>query len=134
MRQEKIPYSHGFVINVFIIHKLAKRDSNISFIIENGLFGNLTIVPDTTGNSNYKYSGYGICFDSHDKTCIGNIVDGKNEFILSCIILDSSAHNSNKTSVSGNTVYILGPKISPAQGLNGKKLQLEGVYKTNFTQ
>ena len=48
MRQEKIPYSHGIIINMYIVYKLTKRRSDTSFIIENGLFGNLTIVKDAT--------------------------------------------------------------------------------------
>ena len=104
MRQEKIPYQHGSVINIYVVYEFTKRNSDSSFIIENGLFGNLQIVKDATDNDNYKYSGYGICFDSHDKVSIGNIVDGKNVFIFGAIIPDSSIHNNIKTSVSGNTV------------------------------
>ena len=94
----------------------------------------MTIAKDATDNSKYQYSGYGICFDFHDKGNIGNIVDGKNVLIFGAVIPHSSAYNNNKTSVSGNTVYILGPKFGLVQKLNEKSLNVDKVYKTNFTQ
>ena len=85
-------------------------------------------------NSRYQYNDYRICFDSHDKVSIGNIVDEKNVFIFGAVIPDSSVYNNNKTSVSGNTVCILRRTLGPEQGLNGKSLNIEKAYKTNFTQ
>ena len=75
VRLGKTSYSHGVVINMYIVYKLTKGSSRTIFTTENGLFRNFTIVKDATDNSKYHYSGYGICFVSHDKVSIGNSVD-----------------------------------------------------------
>ena len=75
----------------------------------------------------YKYSGYGIGFDRHGEFSFGNGLD-KN-----CIIfgadLSSSAHANNKKK---NNILVLGEDF--VQGINGKTIYAEKLYKINFTE
>ena len=61
---------------------------------QNCLFGVVKLTKNTD-TSNYKYVGYGICFDEGSNFSIGNITNGKNIIILGCEA-SSSSHASNK--------------------------------------
>ena len=61
---------------------------------QNCLFGVVKLTKNTD-TSNYKYVGYGICFDEGSNFSIGNITNGKNIIILGCDA-SSSSHASNK--------------------------------------
>ena len=77
--------------------------------------------------SNYKYSGYGICFDSGGTFTSGNITNGKNVIIFG-VDTSSSIHSANKT----QNIYLLGKDF--IQGINGTTIYAEKIYKTNFTE
>ena len=71
MKQNKLGYVHGSVVNIYIVYELKNRTiNNPDFTVANGWFGAVKIIKDTE-TSNYKYSGYGICFDvsfsSHER-------------------------------------------------------------------
>ena len=53
--------------------------------------------------SNYKYSGYGICFDGKSDFTFGNIINGKNVIIFDCG-MSFSSHDNNKV----KNIYVLG--------------------------
>ena len=76
--------------------------------------------------SNYKYSGYGICFDAESDFSFGNITNGKNVIILGAD-MSFSSHSTNKT----QNIYVLGKDF--VQGINGTTIYAEKTYKHNFT-
>ena len=63
LKQEKITYSHGLMVNIYVVYRLAPRTNNSDVTLENRQFGavKLTKIADI---DKYKYSGYGIGFDS----------------------------------------------------------------------
>ena len=64
MKQNKIGYAHGNVVNIYIVYELNnRRVNNPDVTVGNGLFGAVKIIKDVN-TSTYKYSGYGICFDA----------------------------------------------------------------------
>ena len=128
LRQAKISYPHSSVINVYIFYKLEDRENdNAEFTIENGLFGNLTIVKDVN-TSHYKYSGYGLCFHIGDTFSFGDSINAKNTIIFGGCDMSSSTHPSNQS----NFVHNLGKSL--LQGINGTTSYAEKLYKTNFTE
>ena len=65
LKQDKVTYDHGRVVNIYIVYEIVKNFNISSFsTLENCLFGavSLTKIDDI---DKYKYSGYGIGFDRH---------------------------------------------------------------------
>ena len=63
LKQDKITYDHGKVVNIYIVYEIS-RNININYYptLENCLFGAVSL----TKNANkYKYSGYGMGFERH---------------------------------------------------------------------
>ena len=98
MKQNKLGYYHGIVINIYIVYKLRdlgnSEDLKIrdtitpDFTAQSCLFGTIKITKNTT-TSHYKYSGYGICLDSRSDFSIGNITNRKNAiiFVQTCLLV-----------------------------------------------
>ena len=125
MEQNKLGYTHGSVINIYIVYELKNRTvSNLDFTVQKGLFGAINLTKNTD-TSNYKYEGYGIAFDSGGTITIGNITKGKNIIIFG-VVTNSSIHSTNKT----QNIYVLGKDF--IQGINGTTIYAEKIYKTNF--
>ena len=105
---QKTPYitTHGSVVNVYIVSQLKKTENNPDFAVQNALFGAVKITEDVD-TSNYKCSGYGICFDGKSDFSLGKITNGKNVITLGCD-LSSSSHANNKV----NNIYVLGKYYS----------------------
>ena len=58
-------------MNIHVKNKLQKRTvSSPDFTIQNAFFGSGKITKDVN-TSHYKYSGYGICFDSGSSFSFG---------------------------------------------------------------
>ena len=64
LKQDKInTYTHGLIVNIDIVYTLFPSTNNLDTTLENGLFGAVKLTK--TGHIyNYKYSRYGIQFDS----------------------------------------------------------------------
>ena len=63
LKQDKISFNHGKIVNIYIVYEINKNFNISSYpTLENCLFGavKLTKHPDI---DQYKYSGYGIAFD-----------------------------------------------------------------------
>ena len=63
LKQSKISYTHGRVINIYIIYELGVSNSHLHYpTLKNCLFGAVTLTknPDI---DKYGYSGHGIGFD-----------------------------------------------------------------------
>ena len=81
LKQDKVTYNHGKIINKLIVYEISKNYSIPSYpTLENRLFGAVSL----TKNANidqYKYSGYGIGFDRKGEFSFGRRGFGRN-----CII------------------------------------------------
>ena len=91
MKQDKISYLHGSIVNIYIVYSLdtIKNTGNTDFTAQNCLFDAVKITKNRD-TSKYKYSGYGICFDEGGNFSIGNITNGKNVIIFGCDMSFSS--------------------------------------------
>ena len=75
----------------------------------------------------YKYSGYGIGFDSHSEFSLLDGSIGKNVIIFG-VDMSSSVHIDNKK----KDILILGK--GPTQGLNDTTLSVEAQYSIDFSR
>ena len=120
LKQDKITYSHGKVVNIYIVYEIS-RNVNISDCpaLENCLFGavNLTKNADT---DKYKYSEYGIGFDRHGFCSHPSRGTGRNVIIFGVDISSSTKIDNRK-----KDILILGK--GPTQG-SEHTLSAEKMY------
>ena len=127
LKQDKITYTHGKIVNIYIVYETSKNCDMCSYpTLENCLFGAVSVTKNADIDQ-YKYSGYGIGFDRKGTFSFGN------GFCRNCIIfgldMSSSAHVDNKKKDS----LILGE--GPTQGLDDTTLTAEKKkYSINFTE
>ena len=63
LKQSKISYNHGKVVNIYIVYELEASSSHFDDpAIKNCLFGAITFTKNVDIDK-YRYSGYGIGFD-----------------------------------------------------------------------
>ena len=64
LKQDKIAYTHGKILSIYIVYEINKKDSTTSSdpTLENCLFGAVTLTKNVNIDK-YRYSGYGIRFD-----------------------------------------------------------------------
>ena len=125
-KQDKIRYTHGTIVNIYIVSEISKRFNISSYpALENCLFGAVSLTKNVDIDE-YKYSGYGIGFDRKGTFSFGNGL-GKN-FIIFGVDMSSSVHVDNKKK------YILVLGEGPTQGLDGTTLTAEKKYSINFTE
>ena len=125
LKQTKITYTHGKVVNIYIAYELGASSSNNSNpTIKNCLFGAVTLTKNADIEK-YGYSGYGIGFDRRGSFSFPGGGFGQNVIIFGADI-SSSAHTDNKK----KGILVLG--IGPTQGLE-HTLTAEKVYSINFT-
>ena len=94
LKQDKVTYNHGTMVNIYIVYEISKNYSISSYpTLENCLFGAVSLSKNADIDQ-HKYSGYGIGFDRYGESSFGN-GHGK-----SCIIfgadMSSSSHANNK--------------------------------------
>ena len=73
LKQGKVTYNHGKIVNIYIVYELSMFYVGSFFTLGNCLFGAVSL----TKNANidkYKYSGYGIGFNRKGSYPIGNEV------------------------------------------------------------
>ena len=127
MKENKLGYSHGKIVNLYIIYELKnRRVDNPDFIVQNGLFGAVKITKNAN-TSHYKYERYGICFDSESSFSFDNRIGAKNVIIFG-VNTSNSSHSTNKT----QNICVLGKDF--VQGINNTTIYAEKIYKTNFTE
>ena len=116
------------IINIYLVYKLDPISStrDTTFTIQNALFGAMEITKNAD-TSNYKYKGYGVCFDEGGSFSIGNINNGRNVLIVG-VDESSVIHSNNKA----NNIYVMGGGI--VHGINDTTLYVEKIYSQNFTQ
>ena len=70
LKQDKVIHNHGPVVNIYIVYRLTPGINNNGFTLENCLFGAVKLTKSTDIDK-YKYSGYGIGFDSRGSSTSG---------------------------------------------------------------
>ena len=127
MKQNKLGYAHGKIVNLYIVYELKnRRIDSPDFTVQNGLFGAVKIT-ENANTSHYKYEGFGICFDGEPSFSFGNRIDAKNVIIFG-VNTSNSSHSTNKT----QNIYDLAKSF--VQGINNTTIYAEKIYKTNFTE
>ena len=110
LKQSKISYTHGKVVNIYIVYELAASSSHDSDpTIKNCLFGAVTLTKNADIDK-YRYSGYGIGFDRKGSFSFPGGGFGQNVIIFG-VDMSSSVHVDNKK----KDILILGK--GPTQGL-----------------
>ena len=55
LKQEKVPYNHGPLVNIYIVYELTPDTKDSSITLENCLFGSVKIIQNADTDK-YKYS------------------------------------------------------------------------------
>ena len=116
--------NHGPVVIIYIVYETTPDTETSNIALENCLFGEIKSIKNADVNK-YKYSGYGIGFDSRGSFSHPSEGDGKNVIVFGAD-LSSSVHANNKV----NKVLVLGKTF--IQGINGTTIYAEKIYSTNF--
>ena len=95
LKQSKISYTHGKVVNISIVYELGASSSHINDpTLKNCLFGTVTLTKNVDIDQ-YIYSGYGIGFDRRGSFSFPDGGYGQNVLIFG-VDMSFSAHIDNK--------------------------------------
>ena len=110
LKQWKISYPYGKVVNIYIVYELGASSSHVNDpTLKKFLFGAITLTKNVDIDK-YGYSGYGIGFDRRTSFSIPGSGFGQNVLIFGTD-MSFSAHIDNKK----KDILVLG--IGPPQGL-----------------
>ena len=127
LKQNKVPYNHGSIVNIYVVCRLTPKINlgGIGPALQSCLFGavKLTKYADI---DKYKYSEYGIGFDSRGSFSHPSERYGNNVVIFGAD-LSSSTHSNNKT----KSILVLGKDF--IQRIDSTTIYAEKMYSTNFT-
>ena len=71
LKQNKVTYNHGTIVNIYIVYETSKNYNISSYpTLENCLFGAVSLTKHADIDQ-YKYSGYGIGFDRNGEFSFG---------------------------------------------------------------
>ena len=124
LKQPKISYTHGKVVNIYIVYELGASSShNNDHTLKNCLFGAVTSTKNADIDK-YGYSGYGTGFDRRPSFSFPGSRFGQNVLIFGVgMSLSARINNKKKTLVLGK-----GPTQELEHTLNAEKM-----YSINFT-
>ena len=95
LKQDKATYKHEPIVNIYIAYELISSPINIGITLQNCLFGAVKLTKKADIGK-YKYSGYGIGFDSRGR--FTHPSGGYSRNVISFgADLSSSKHANNKT-------------------------------------
>ena len=96
LKQDKVIYTHGKIVNIYIVYEINKKDNTIISdpTLENCLFGAVTLTKQVNIDK-YEYSGYGIGFDRKGSFSFSGGGYGQNVIIFG-VDMSSSIHIDNK--------------------------------------
>ena len=99
LKLDKITYTHGKIVNIYIVYEINKKDNTIISdpTLENCLFGAVTLTKNVNSDR-YGYSGYGIGFDIKGSFSFSSGGYGQNVLIFG-IGMSFSAHIDNKKKI-----------------------------------
>ena len=94
-RQPKVSFTHGKIVNIYIVYELGASSSNDNDpTLKNCLFGAVTVTKNADINK-YGCSGYGISFDRRSSLTFPGSGFGQNVLIFGAD-MSSSTHTDNK--------------------------------------
>ena len=126
LKQDKVTYNHGTIVNICIVYEISQNYSISSYpALENCSFGAVSWTKNADIDQ-YSYSGYSTEFDSHGEFSFGN------ELGKSCIIFGADLSSSSHANNQKNSILVLGKYF--VQGISGTKIYVEKLYKINFTE
>ena len=125
LKQDKITYTHGTIVNIYIVFKLSLNLKNFDLALEKCLFGAVKVTKNADIDK-YKYSGYGIRFAARGTFLFPSGGLGQN-VIISGADMSSSVHTNNKK----KDILFLDEGIT--QGLEDTTLTAGKKYSINFT-
>ena len=127
LKQDKVTYNHGKIVNIYIFCEISKNYNISSYpTLENCFFGAVSLTKNADIDK-YEHPGYGIGFDRHGEFSFGNGL-GKNCIIFGVDLRSISSHDNNKK----NNILVLGKDF--VQEINGTTIYAEKLYKINFTE
>ena len=113
-------------LNIYIVYELDSNLNNFDPALENCLFGAVKLTKNADIEK-YKYTGYGIGFDSNETFLFPDGSFGEIVLIFGAD-MSSSVHANNKA----NKILVLGNEFK--QGINGTTIYSEKTYSINFTK
>ena len=126
-RTEKYFYFPSLIkLSIYIIYELNSNHNNFNLTLENCLFGAVKLTKNADIEK-YKYTGYGIGFDSGGTLLFPDGSFGQNVIIFGAY-MGSSVHANNKV----NNILVLAKDF--IQGINGTTIYAEKTYSINFTK
>ena len=101
LKQDKITYTHGKIVNNYIVYEINKKDNTIISdpTLEKCLFGAVTLTKHVNINR-YGYSGYGIGFDRKGSFSFSGGGYGQNVLIFGVDMTSSPNINNKKKYIS----------------------------------
>ena len=127
LKQYKITYTHGKIVNIYIVYEIHKKHNTIGndLTLENCLFGAVTLTKNVNIDR-HGYSGHGIGFDRKGRFSFPDGGYDQNLLIFG-VDMSFSTRMDNKK----KDILVLG--IGPTQGLE-HALTAEKKYSINFTE
>ena len=126
LKQDKITYNHGKIVNIYIVYEINKTFNISSYpTLENCLFGSVSLTKNADIDK-YKYSGCGIGFDRHGYFSHPSSGTGRNVIIF-------GVDMSSSTKIDNRKKDILSLGKCPTQGLE-YTLSTEKMNSINFTE
>ena len=127
LKQGRITYIHGKIVNICIVYEINKKDNTISSdpTLENCSFGAVTLTKKVDIDR-YGYSGYGIGFDRKGSFSFSGGGYGQKVLIFGVDMKFSTLIDNKK-------IYILVLGWGPTQALE-HTLTAEKMYSIDFTE
>ena len=109
LKQDKIPFTHGNVVNYFILYKLAiySRDLHSNFTLKYCLFRVVMVTKNVDPNK-YSYFGHAIGFDSQPSLLISNFEFGKtviNNILILIMIIEELIRGLDNSTIKAEAKY-----------------------------
>ena len=126
LKQVKTTHDHGKVVNIYTVYEINKNVNISSYpTLETCLLGTVSSARNVD-IAKYKYSGYGIGFDTHGFFSHSSGGTGRNVITFGVDMSSSTKIDNRKTDI-----LILGK--GPKQGLE-HTLSVEKMYSISFTE
>ena len=126
LKQDGVTFNHGNIVNIYNVYDLEPNLNNFDPTLKNCLFRAVKLTKNN-GIDKYKYSGYGIGFDSKGTFLFSDGSFGQNVIIFGADMSRSIYANNKK-----NNILVLGKDF--IQGINGTTIYTEKTYSINFTK
>ena len=126
LKQGKVTYTLGAITNIYIVYELIHCINKTDATLENCLFGAVKLTKNDDTDK-YKYSGYGVAFDSKGTFSHPSGGSRRNVIIFGAD-MSNSVHANNKT----KNYLLLGEGFT--QGLDDTTLYAEKIYSVNFSK